>query len=161
MNNIKKYATWGRIGFLPAPGTLASLISVFIVIFLSYGSNLLSAVVWDKSYGLSVYNIIACVLVLFQFFIIKEALPFFTKKDPSEIVADEFAGILVTFLLIPVNYKTVLLGFCLFRYFDISKNFGISYVEKLPGAWGILLDDVFAGLFSCGFLHLFLYFGLV
>jgi phosphatidylglycerophosphatase A len=75
------------------------------------------------------------------------------KTDPREIVADEFSGQAVTFLFIaaiPISniWVTGLLGFLLFRFFDILKPWPIRKLEKLPKGWGILLDDLLAGVFA-------------
>jgi phosphatidylglycerophosphatase A len=75
------------------------------------------------------------------------------KTDPREIVADEFSGQAVTFLFIaavPISniWVTALLGFLLFRFFDILKPWPIRRIEKLPGGWGILLDDLLAGILA-------------
>jgi phosphatidylglycerophosphatase A len=75
------------------------------------------------------------------------------KIDPPEVVADEFSGQAVTFLFIaamPISNIWVagLLGFLLFRFFDILKPWPIRKLEKLPKGWGILLDDLLAGVFA-------------
>jgi phosphatidylglycerophosphatase A len=75
------------------------------------------------------------------------------KSDPREVVADELSGQSTTFLFItalPVNsiWITVLLGFLLFRFFDIIKPWPIRRLEKLPKGWGILMDDLLAGVFA-------------
>jgi phosphatidylglycerophosphatase A len=75
------------------------------------------------------------------------------ESDPREVVADEFAGQAVTFSLIaaaPISdvWVTGFLGFLLFRIFDISKPWPIRRLEKLPEGWGILADDLLAGVFA-------------
>jgi len=94
------------------------------------------------------------------------------KNDPSEVVADELAGQAVTFLLSPFLaigtasqkevWITALAGFVLFRIFDISKPWPISKLEKFPAGWGILADDLLAGVFAWIVLQIFikLFFGL-
>ena len=78
-----------------------------------------------------------------------EAEKVFKKKDSGLIVIDEMAGFLVTLFLIPWNVKSVIIGFFLFRLFDIVKPFPIRRVEtKLPGGWGVVGDDVFAGIYA-------------
>lgn len=76
-------------------------------------------------------------------------------KDPGCIVIDEMAGILVTFLGLPMNVALLFAGFFLFRLLDIVKPFPIRRLEKLPGGIGIVADDVAAGaianiLLRCG-----------
>jgi len=75
------------------------------------------------------------------------------KTDPREVVADEFAGQAVTFLaapflFIPTIWVTAVLGFLLFRLFDIFKPWPARRLEKLPKGWGVLADDLLAGVYS-------------
>ena len=75
------------------------------------------------------------------------------ETDPREVVADELAGQAITFLFVsayPINNIWVAgsLGFSLFRFFDILKPWPIRKLEKLPKGWGILLDDLLAGVFA-------------
>ncbi len=77
--------------------------------------------------------------------------------DHGSIVWDEIAGMLVTFILVPINLSTLLLGFALFRVFDIIKPWPIGPIDKkLHGGLGIMLDDIIAGIMACGVLHLVL-----
>ncbi len=69
------------------------------------------------------------------------------QKDPQLVVIDEVAGMLITMLPIrEVSLRAVVIGFVLFRFFDIVKPWPVRSFEKLPGGWGIVLDDVAAGL---------------
>ena len=74
------------------------------------------------------------------------------QKDPSIVVADEIAGQFFTFLLLPaatiMSWQVLLAGFLLFRAFDIWKPWPVNRLEDLPGGWGIVLDDVLAGIFA-------------
>jgi len=79
--------------------------------------------------------------------------------DHPAIVWDEIAGYLVTMLLVPVSWQTLLVGFVLFRIFDIVKPWPISILDKkVEGGLGIMLDDIVAGIFACASLHLILSF---
>ena len=70
-------------------------------------------------------------------------------KDPQYIVIDEWAGLLIPLILTPKsNLIAILLAFTLFRLFDITKPGPVSWAEELPGAWGIVADDVIAGIFA-------------
>jgi phosphatidylglycerophosphatase A len=108
-------------------------------------------------------------------------------KDPQYVVIDEVSGMHLTLVLaivplglpthlIPadetsvfalysalslLNWKYLLLGFILFRVFDIWKPFPIRRLEKLPGGWGIMADDWMAGIYAAIFLRLALHFGLL
>src|SRR5438309_2356492 len=69
-------------------------------------------------------------------------------KDPARVVIDEVAGMCISLLFIPVSIIHVLCALILFRFFDILKPLFIKKVEKLPGGWGIMLDDVVAGVYA-------------
>lgn len=74
--------------------------------------------------------------------------------DHGSIVWDEVAGILLTFLWVPLSLWTVVAGFILFRFFDIVKPWPIGPVDKyVSGGLGIMLDDIIAGLMACASLH--------
>jgi phosphatidylglycerophosphatase A len=77
-------------------------------------------------------------------------------KDPQFVVMDEVLGIFLTFFLVPISLKTALVGFLLFRLFDILKPFPCRRLEKLPRFWGIAADDLMAGFYS--WLILFFFF---
>lgn len=69
-------------------------------------------------------------------------------KDSSKVVMDEVVGMLVTMLFHPLGWKSILAGLILFRVFDIAKPFGIRRTEKLPGGWGVMVDDIVAGVYG-------------
>ena len=74
--------------------------------------------------------------------------------DHGAIVWDEVAGMLVTFILVPLNWQSALAGFVLFRFFDIVKPWPIRWLDKhVHGGFGIMIDDIIAGLMACGCLH--------
>ena len=75
-------------------------------------------------------------------------------KDSSKVVIDEVAGMCLTLIWIPVNWQNVCVGLVLFRFFDIAKPLYIRKMEKLKGGWGVMLDDMLAGLYSNIILHL-------
>ncbi|MFC1511770.1 phosphatidylglycerophosphatase A [Candidatus Latescibacterota bacterium] len=72
----------------------------------------------------------------------------FWGSDPSRVVVDEVAGILVTYLFLPVNGAVIWIGFFLFRLFDIVKPPPARQAERLPGGWGVMADDVLAGIYA-------------
>ena len=72
-----------------------------------------------------------------------------TSHDRPEIVIDEVAGFLITMTWLPFSVKYVVLGFVLFRILDIFKPFPISYLnDKVKGGFGVVIDDVAAGLIA-------------
>ena len=68
--------------------------------------------------------------------------------DPSEVVIDEAVGMGISLFMLPHSFGLYLLAFVLFRIFDIFKPSFIYQIQELPGGWGIMLDDVLAGLFT-------------
>ena len=144
-----KFALLYPIGKIPyAQGTFASL---FTIIFSYY-----CLIYFGKIYFLlCFFN-----LLLLSFISIRLHVKSFNKKDPPEIVADELIGQMtslsaILFLDIEVNFYYLLVSFITFRFFDISK-IGLKSIEKLPKEWGILLDDIFAGIYSL-FLQIILW----
>jgi len=83
------------------------------------------------------------------------------KKDPSHVVIDEVAGQLVTLIACPLHWKALLVGFILFRAFDIVKPFPIRSLERLPEGTGIVVDDLGAGFYALIVLQLLLRFGWI
>ena len=138
--NLKKpshfFATWFGIGLLsPAPGTWGSLVAVLIWYFLESVH--------------SSTHIILPVFILFSWIVCSRANQDTDSDDHSAIVIDEVAGMLVTLSFIPHGIMTYFYGFLLFRLFDIWKPWPISWADtNIKGGFGILLDDLIAGLFA-------------
>lgn len=142
-------ATLGPLGRrLPAPGTWGSVAGLlyFTVLFYPlgwFGNLLLSAV--------GIYVAIA---------ICGEAEFRLGRRDPGEVVLDEFVAMPLCFLGWPAlavtwpPWAVFLAGFALFRLFDIVKPLGIRRLQHLPGGWGVVADDVAAALATCVTLHL-------
>lgn len=76
------------------------------------------------------------------------------EKDDPRIVIDEWAGYLTSVAFLPQRAFVLIAGFILFRLFDIWKPLGIRHLGKLPGGWGVVLDDMAAGLVVNGILQL-------
>lgn len=130
-------ATGCYAGYIPvAPGTFGTLVAVPLCYLLSVFGPLEGA-------------LFIAVFAGFAVWISGEAERIFDKKDSSLIVIDEMAGLLVTLFLIPWSAKSVIVGFLLFRLIDIAKPFPIRRVEsKLHGGWGIVGDDLLAGIYA-------------
>jgi phosphatidylglycerophosphatase A len=82
-------------------------------------------------------------------------------SDPSYVVIDEVAGQLVTLLWAAPGWKSALAGLILFRAFDIVKPLPLRRLEQLPGGFGVMLDDVGAGLYALGTLQLLRFSGVL
>ncbi len=72
------------------------------------------------------------------------------REDPGFVVIDEVAGQWITLLFCPVDWRHGLIALILFRLFDITKPFPVRSLESLPEGWGIVFDDVAAGLYALG-----------
>ncbi|MCC6396966.1 MAG: phosphatidylglycerophosphatase A [Bacteroidetes bacterium] len=68
--------------------------------------------------------------------------------DPSIVVIDEIVGMWVTLLFLPKTLPVMVIGFVAFRVMDILKPQPARYLERLPGGWGIMLDDLAAGIYA-------------
>jgi phosphatidylglycerophosphatase A len=139
-------ASFFGIGFSPvAPGTAASLAILFLYRFFLYRLD------WPWLAGIFVFLLVVGI----------HASTFYAaelgEEDPRRIVVDEAAGQLLVFAFVAPSWLNLGLGFVLFRFFDIVKPFPISRAEKLPGGWGIMADDIAAGLASAVILHIYLY----
>ena len=85
-----------------------------------------------------------------SYFLIKTCIKKTTNKDPKYIVADEHIGQSISLIFCDQVIIDYLIAFCLFRFFDIVKPFPINLVDnKVKNAFGVILDDVLAGIFVC------------
>lgn len=78
------------------------------------------------------------------------------KKDPRPIVIDEVCGQWISLLAVPPSWGFLAAGFFLFRAFDVVKPFPIRRLEALPKGWGIMADDVLAGLYAAAVIQIYL-----
>lgn len=79
-------------------------------------------------------------------------------KDPSKVVLDEVIGMWITMMFVQFTWLNVLIGFVLFRFFDIAKPLGIRKLEKLKGGVGVMADDMLAGIYANIVLQIIIYF---
>jgi len=79
------------------------------------------------------------------------------KDDPSEVVIDELAGQWLALIGLPHSIGFAIASFIIFRILDIAKPFPINQLEKLPQGWGVMLDDLAAGLITFGLINLYIY----
>lgn len=129
------------VGFLkPGPGTWGSLAALPLI--------------WISYEALGVAGI-AMVAILFSLITLLAAPKYESLygQDPSSMVSDEVAGQAVPLLILAILSGTLEwwmygAGFILFRIFDIAKPLGINRLQNMHGGWGILLDDILAGVYA-------------
>jgi phosphatidylglycerophosphatase A len=140
-------ATCCGAGFLPgAPGTAGSLVGVGLAAAIA---QLPSPQPW-KSVLVGMAAIALCGIGIGA---ATDAEKYFGSKDPGQVVIDEVVGQMLTFLIHPdAGWKWMIAGFLLFRAFDILKPFPARRLERLPGGWGIMMDDVAAGVYALAVL---------
>ncbi len=135
---VKIVATGLGLGYAPvAPGTAGTLLGVGIY-YLLYISGMHPAF----------YGLITIALFFIGVLVSFRAEKMFDKKDARRIVIDEYVSYPVTMFLIPFSVKAMIIGFFLNRIIDITKPFPAKRVQKLPGGWGVMVDDLFAGIYS-------------
>ena len=141
--NIKKISFYFSTSFGVGnskffPGTLASLVTLPFVWLLK------------EFFSLDFFLIVLFFYSLTSYFSIQTCIKSTTNKDPKYIVADEHIGQSISLIFCDQVIIDYLIAFCLFRFFDIVKPFPINLVDnKVKNAFGVILDDVLAGVFVC------------
>ena len=129
-------ATVGPVGKMrPAPGSWGSLFGVVT----GFGLASLSS---------GLLEIAILLVIIFGTIAANHHQNETGSKDASEVVIDEVAGQWIALLVIPLDWRWALAAFVLFRLFDITKIGPIGMVEKWPGGFGVMADDVIAGVFA-------------
>ncbi len=119
-----------------APGTWGTLAAVPFYYFLSFLS-------------IKTYIIFLIVSSIFGIWICHITQKKMVGDDPSAIVWDEFVGYWITMLAAPLSVQWMIVGFILFRFFDILKPYPICWLDKnVRGGFGIMIDDIVAGIFA-------------
>jgi phosphatidylglycerophosphatase A len=147
-------ATFFGVGRIrPGPGTWASAATIILWWFLTR----LIPGAWQAPSA-----------ILLALLVIAVGIPAATRaargagvEDPGFVVIDEVAGQLITLIAVPVSWKSLVVGFILFRGFDIVKPPPIRSLERLPDGTGIVIDDVGAGLYALVVMQLLLHFGVI
>jgi len=144
-------ATGFGSGYFPkAPGTAGAILATAVWLGLSCVFT-----------SLHLLLVTALLIILFTFLGVWSSgvMESYWGKDPSKVVIDEMVGVWIPLLAVNNNNKYyiyyVLAALLLFRLFDIFKPLGIKKMESIGGGWGIMLDDILAGLYS-----LFILFGI-
>ena len=143
-------ATWFGCGLFPvAPGTIGSLAAVLLATPLIHHSPLFLLLAATVLLPIAIWSADVTARQL-------------ARKDPGLIVIDEVVGQWISLAgALTLNWRSLLFGFLLFRIFDIWKPFPARRLESLPGGYGIVLDDVMAGvyaalvLFVCGWFNFY------
>ncbi len=142
-NPIQFLALGFGSGLAPkAPGTFGTLAAIPVYLLL--------ATLTPSFYALAVL-----VMTIAGFYICGKAADDLGVHDHPAIVWDEFVGFFITMFMIPISWQSILVGFLLFRLFDIVKPWPISAVDKkLHSGLGIMLDDIIAGVMAFGVMQL-------
>ncbi|MBW1704524.1 MAG: phosphatidylglycerophosphatase A [Deltaproteobacteria bacterium] len=129
-------STWFGIGLFPVvPGTLGTLGAIpFVILLIDLG----------VLYKTLIFVIFAAIAV----WVSGRTQDLLKDHDPSAVVIDEVAGFFLTMFFLPFSWLTLVLGFILFRFFDILKPYPIKRLERLKGGFGIVMDDLLAGLYA-------------
>ncbi|MDN3651659.1 phosphatidylglycerophosphatase A [Thalassotalea ponticola] len=125
-----------------APGTVGTLAALPFILLLSQLS-------------VNVYVIATVVMAIVGVWICAKASADAKVHDHGAIVWDEVVGYTITMAAIPVSWQSLLVGFVIFRIFDIVKPWPISVIDKkIDGGFGIMLDDIVAGILALALMHL-------
>jgi phosphatidylglycerophosphatase A len=131
------FATCSYIGYAPvAPGTFGSAagLAVFAAVRAS-GSTFVEVAVMVGLFAIGIWSAAA-------------AERHFDRVDPSYVVIDEVAGMLITLAFLPVTFTGAIVGFVMFRALDVIKPWPSGRFEKLPGGLGVMADDGMAGIYG-------------
>ncbi|MEE9302424.1 MAG: phosphatidylglycerophosphatase A [Thiotrichaceae bacterium] len=129
-----------------APGTFGTLVAIPLFLLM-------------QPLALHWYLLIVLAISLFGIWLCGESAKQLGLHDPAGIVWDEIAGYLVTMIAAPQGWKWIVIGFILFRIFDIWKPWPINLADKkVEGGLGIMLDDIIAGIYALIGLQLIAYF---
>ena len=150
---------FGIGSFRFAPGTITSLITAIFLYSLFHIINLSSNTIL----------IILLIVFVYSFYAVSEYIKYNENKDPKEVVVDEFIGQSIPIYLYEISHRTVkdsqeavlfyLYIFILFRYFDIKKPFPVNFFDKkFKNSFGVIIDDVVAGLYVVLTLIIFMVF---
>jgi phosphatidylglycerophosphatase A len=144
---LRQPVMWLATGFASglspwAPGTAGSLVGVLFYIALA-------------PLTLPTYLLVVLALALLGVWICQRAGQALGVADHPGIVWDEIVGLLISMAATPLSWQGVVLGFALFRLFDILKPWPVSVIDRrVPGGLGVMLDDVMAGLYALACLQI-------
>lgn len=146
---IKLLATGFGSGLVPfAPGTMGTLVGVVICLLCMPMPRILRL-------------LFVLTLLALSFYVAGQAEKIYQKKDDQRIVIDEIIGLQITMLPVAINILSLCVGFVLFRVFDILKPFPINNLQRLPGGWGVVIDDVVAGVYAGALIWLLTFWRII
>ena len=135
-------ATCFKIGHLPiAPGTWGSLAAV------------IGWWLWLQYLDPLVFIVLIITIFIIGVFATNIIINHTGEKDPSRVVIDEMAGQWLGLLMLPDGMLYIAGAFILFRFLDILKPWPIRQLEQFPKGWGVMLDDMLAGLLTLGLIQ--------
>ena len=139
-------ATVFKAGYIPiAPGTVGSIIGLLVFWLI-------------KDYASFTIEMFVAAILFFvgvwASTIVEQVLQ---RQDPGVVIVDEVVGMLVALMLLPPTTTVIFLAFFLFRFFDIVKPYPARWCEQLSRGWGIMMDDVVAGLYVNVLIHIALW----
>jgi phosphatidylglycerophosphatase A len=138
------FGSVGPLGYAPASGTVTVAV-VGIPLYLLMQHYL----------SLAAYIVVTIVFTGVSVLVHDAGDRILGEKDSRKLVLDELVGFFVAMTAVPATWQLIVLGFFLERGIDIAKIFPANLVERrLPGGWGVVGDDVVAGLYTLGLLHL-------
>jgi phosphatidylglycerophosphatase A len=131
------FASFGYVGFAPvAPGTVGSAAAIPLFLLL-------------RRAGSPWIEIAVCgVLVVAGAWSARLAERALGVEDPGPVVIDEVLGMLVSLLFLPGTWPVIVAAFIAFRVFDVVKPWPAGRLEDVPGGWGVMADDVMAGVYA-------------
>ncbi len=131
----KLFSTFFYVGYFPLiPGTAGSLAAIIIYLLVKDNPP--------------VYFTLTLILLALGFLASTEMEKLAKRRDPPCVVIDEVCGMLLALAFLPYDIKLVILAFVVFRLLDTLKPFPIGWFERLKGGWGIMSDDIVAGIYT-------------
>lgn len=149
----KTIATGFGTGYSPfAPGTVGAILACLLL------GGYVHSIGFNNNTNFQIGFIIIIILTTLLGVWATRNLQAEWGEDPSRVVVDEMIGVWINLLFVPLTWQNIFIGFVLFRFFDIAKPLGIRKMEAYENGWGVMLDDVLAGIYGNIVLQIILYF---
>jgi phosphatidylglycerophosphatase A len=140
------FASFGYVGFAPAaPGTVGAAAAIPFFLLLR----------WADSAWLEIA--VCAVIVVVGAWSARRTEEALGVEDPGLVVIDEVVGMFVSLLFLPGTWPVIAAAFVAFRVFDIVKPWPAGRLEHVPGGWGVMADDVMAGVYANLTVHVLLW----